>query len=377
MSNRFELSTLTQLHEVQALGVPDIFIDTDLGLDVEEVVSGAAGDVPQEGVDQAVSPSSVAESSRKMVQPVSLEEELEQAKSVRNDAQRAVRVLMDDVRMGRQVKIERVEHVVSSMVESILRNKDALLSMDLIRHRDRYTFEHCVSVAALLIAFGREMGLTEDVLHKLGVGGMLHDLGKAKVPDLILNKPGKLTDQEYEQIKQHVVYACEMVDELGLDPLSVQVIREHHERWDGGGYPNRLKGDEISLYGQMAAIVDVYDAVASHRIYHKGEAPTSVLKMLLEESDKHFNGELVQHFIHAVGIYPVGTLVRLDNAHLAVVISQGQEGLLYPILRVIFNAGSGSYVQPYVVNLSESELKIVGYENPESWGITPHVFVNR
>lgn len=382
--NKFKLTSTHQLEEVHRLGVQEIFIDTDKGADV---IRDAANDtsVAANPPNDSTSVPSISHQTmdeklgnQAVVQTIALGGELENARAVRYEAQRAVKSLMEDVRLGRQLKVERAEQVVSNMVDSVLRNKDALLSLDLIRHRDRYTFQHSVAVATLMIAFGRELGMGREQLHKLGVGGLLHDLGKANIPNTILNKPGRLTDDEFALMRQHVTYGCEMAQTQGLDPEIIQIIRQHHERIDGSGYPDNLIGEEISLCGQMAGIVDVYDALASNRVYHQGEAPTAVLKMLMQWTGSHFHEELVQRFIHTVGIYPVGSLVRLENGYLAVVIGQGKEGLLYPTLRVMFNTGNGNYIQPYVIELSDDSSgtqKIVSYENPAAWGISPHVFV--
>lgn len=199
-----------------------------------------------------------------------------------------------------------------------------------------------------------------------------------KVPDRILNKPGKLSESEFEIMKSHVDHGRRILGKtLGLSPISISIAAEHHERYDGSGYPQMLKGDEISLYGRMASIVDVYDALTSKRIYHNGIEPAEALKKLLEWSDYHFNTLLVHSFIRNIGIYPVGTLVRLESGSLAVVVEQHHEDLLHPKVRVIFNCNSLSYTPPRDIELAKPGCmdRIISFEAPSRWHINPHRFL--
>ena len=216
------------------------------------------------------------------------------------------------------------------------------------------------------------MGIDRETIELVGIGGLLHDIGKMKVPDRILNKPGKLTDKEFEIMKKHVGYSSFLLENTpGLTPTSISIATEHHERFDGSGYPLGIKGDEISQFGQMAAIVDVYDALTSDRIYHAGMEPTEVLKKMLEWSEHHFNTTLVHNFIRTIGIYPVGTLVRLESGYFAVVIEQNHADLLHPKVRMIFNAKAQCYISPRDVDLAKpgSADRIVTFEVPSRWGI--------
>lgn len=197
-----------------------------------------------------------------------------------------------------------VEPSVSKMTSSILRNGGALLSLCRIKDKDNYTFQHSVSVGALMVSFCNAMGMSKEVIHHAGIGGMLHDIGKMKIPDRILNKPGKLTEQEFAVMKCHVVESKQiLLQTTGISETAVLVAAQHHERHDGSGYPAGLKGEEISQLGQMAAIVDVYDALTSDRCYHKGMAPTDALRKIYEWSKFHFNPQLVQAFMRSIGIY--------------------------------------------------------------------------
>ena len=259
------------------------------------------------------------------------------------------------------------------MVESVFRNQDALLPLARLKNLDDYTFEHSVGVSALLIAFGRSMKLSKDVIKEIALGGLLLDIGKANIPDAILKKPGKLTDDEFARMQSHVVEGLKLLNQVpGISEIALQMVSEHHERFDGTGYPNKLAGKQISLYGQMAAIVDVYDAITSDKVYCRGMPPTQALKKLLEWSKHHFDPQLVQGFIRAIGIYPTGTLVRLESNRMGVVVEQNEGNLLEPVVRVFYHAAQQYYIPPEIVDLSKVQDKIASFENYDKWKIDPY-----
>jgi len=225
------------------------------------------------------------------------------------------------------------------------------------------------------VTFCRYLDLDAEAIHQAGIGGMLHDLGKMRVPDHILNKPGKLTDGEFEIMKSHVLLGVDTLRQTpGISRTVMQIAGEHHERFDGTGYPERLGGEGISVLGRMAAIVDVYDALTSNRIYHKGMEPPAALRKLFEWSGQHLDEALVQHFIQAIGIYPVGSLVRLDSDRLAVVLEQSAGSLLSPKVRVVYDVARGRRINPQDLDLSLPESggdAITSNEDPEAWGLRP------
>jgi putative nucleotidyltransferase with HDIG domain len=375
LSTRFKLESERDLKKILETGIREVYVDTALGLDVADAPTAAEvrheleGEMRQLAEEEAAAPRA------------STREELSRARKIHSEANQIMRNVMNDVRLGRQVRVEQLDPMVDKMASSILRNSGAILSLSRIKNKDEYTFQHSVGVAALLIAFCRGLGFDEDTLHQAGIGGMVHDVGKMQTPDRILNKPGKLTDDEFTVMRHHVVASREILEITpNISQTALHVAAQHHERFDGSGYPNHLKGEEISRIGQMAAIIDVYDAITSDRVYHKGLAPTEALRKLFEWSKFHFNPELVHAFARVVGIYPVGALVRLESERLAVVVEQRESNMLQPLVRVIFDARRNHYLKPEEVDLSRPLGKggadrIVGHEPPEKWQIDPMIFL--
>jgi putative nucleotidyltransferase with HDIG domain len=264
---------------------------------------------------------------------------------------------------------------VKDINASVLRNPGALLSLCRIKQADAYTFQHSVSVCALLVSFTHAMGMDAATVEEAGLGGLLHDIGKAKVPNEVLNKPGRLTEDEFTVMKSHANMSLDLLSVVpGISQMAIQIAGEHHEKVGGGGYPRGLVGEQISQIGRMTAIVDVYDALTSNRVYHKGSEPSMVLKRLLEWSGSHLDGDLVQHFIRALGIYPVGSLVRLSGGRLAVVVEQGED-LLRPTVRVVYDTQRKVALRPLDLDLARSGDEVEEYEDPVQWGLDPMAYL--
>jgi len=359
--NRFLVADADDVARIRALGVAEVSIDTTRGLDPDAAPAATAPGRP----DLAGPPPPAVHTASKATSPP------ERARNLHREANEIVRNLLVDVRLGRQIEIEKVEPLVARIVDSIFASADALLPLARLKQHDNYTFQHSVSVCALMTAFARTLGLPRETIREIAIGALLHDVGKARIPDEILNKPGKLTEAEFECMKSHVVQSkLILMATPGISPIALEVASEHHERYDGSGYPNRLAGEAISLRGRMAAIVDVYDAITSERVYHKGMPPTEALRKLLEWSSNHFEPRLVQAFIRSVGIYPTGALVRLESRRLAVVQAQNADKPTLPRVKVIFHT-AGHYLQPEDLDLRRSQDRIVGHEDFAAWNIDP------
>ncbi|WP_219133991.1 HD-GYP domain-containing protein [Janthinobacterium sp. UMAB-60] len=375
--NRFLLRSDDEIRKIVQAGIHDVVIDSGKGLDVQDAptVAQARAETERELVQ-------IAAAAPQVVTRVSLSMELARATQVRRQASSLVRTVMADVRLGKAVEIDRVQHTVQDITESILRNPGALVGLLRIKNKDDYTFLHSVSVCALLVAFCRSRGIDGATTHQAGLGGLLHDTGKALVPDSVLNKPGPLTPEEFALIKRHPRDGYDILcrsPELGAIPLDIAL--HHHERRDGSGYPDKLVGDAISELAQMAAIVDVYDALTSDRSYHKGIAAAEALRKIYEWSKFHFNPVFAQDFMRCVGIYPVGTMVMLESGRLAVVIEAHESNLLAPKVNVFFSTKSNAYIKPETVDLSRGfgfggGDKIVGHESAAKWQVDPMRFLS-
>jgi len=239
-----------------------------------------------------------------------------------------------------------------------------------VKEGDDYTFMHSLSVSTMLITFAKTVGIKGDLLNQYGMAGLMHDIGKMKIPLNILNKPGKLSDDEYALIQSHVVEGLDILSkDRSISDIVLKVTAEHHERLDGSGYPNGLTGDQISLAGQMAAIVDVFDAMSSDRIYLSGVPPVVAISKIFKFRDNHFKEDLVNKFINFMGIYPVGTLVKLESNRTAVVIESNH---LRPIIRIVYENDSRKKLMSRPIDLSQGtglNDRIIGYEDPARIGL--------
>jgi putative nucleotidyltransferase with HDIG domain len=365
LSNSLKVKNEQIIEKITSYGISEVYIDTEKGLDVRDAPT-------REEVNREISAEidRLAEPEIQNKSTTTVREELVRARAIKKEAKQTVEKIMEDVRFGKQIEMEKVDHVVEKMVDSIFRNKDALTSLGRIKKTDEYTFVHSVSVCVLMISFGRNAGFDIDVIKKMAVGGLLHDIGKVKIQAALLNQNGQLSEEEFYTIKQHAAYGISILEETpDFSEISMNVAAHHHEKLDGSGYPGNLKSAQISVYGKMSAIVDVYDAMTSKRVYQRQFQPTETLRKLFEWSNI-YDPELVQQFIRCMGIYPVGCLVRLDNGLLGIVLEQGDIRLLDPIVRVIYDSNQKRHIMPYDIDLAVHEgLSITGYDVPDKWGI--------
>ncbi len=371
---RFKL-TGKDIEKILALKLREVYIDTEKGLDTDSGtdIADVRTEVQKRIEEASVTPPPppAAPSRFDTIQKVPVKEEWFRANKIRKESLQIVSNLMADARLGRQIETDHLDTVVEGMMQSVFSNQDALLGAMRIRTMDRYTFEHSVSVTVLVTAFCKSMGMSSDAIREVAIGGLLHDIGKSRVPSGILNKPGRLTEEEFSVMRQHVDFGGEILEASDISDISRGVVMEHHERYDGSGYPFSKNNETISLYGRMAAIVDVYDALTSTRCYHQGKSPHWVLSKLIEWSKYHFDPELVQRFIRCVGIYPVGTLVVLKSGRLAVVIELNEGNLLAPIVKVVYDKNKRCHLPTMRLDLAQQTTvpadKIVGSDVPDTY----------
>jgi len=368
--NQFKITEADDIKKIISAGIKKIQIDTTKGLDVPQEKSSE----PASKSDKA---SSIKEKKKSTPAKKSLNKLRNEARNIKNYAEKAISTIMADVKLGQQVEMELVTPVVDKMAESILENSNALLGLSRIRTMDTYTFEHSVNIGVLMMSFAKTKGMPADLIHEVGVGGLLHDIGKTLTPPEILNKPGKLTDEEFKIMRQHVIDSRIILEKTpGITRNALDVAALHHEKFDGTGYPDGKKENEISVVAQMSVIVDVYDALTADRCYHKGQDPSVVLKRMLSWGGSHFNPQLVHEFIHCVGIYPPATLVMLNNNHLAVV-TENNDNLLAPSVVIFLNTKTRETIKPILINLSnQQKLKVIRSESDQNWNIDPQKFLD-
>lgn len=269
---------------------------------------------------------------------IPLKDELVNAKAVHAEAKQAVSQMMERLRRGRGLDMPQLENVVESMVESVARNRDAMGWLARMKSKDDYLYRHSLSASVWALAFGRHLGLDKETLKVLGLGAMLLDIGKTRLPTELLQKTDKPTPDEWAQIRAHVDHGLEFVRSIpGMDEQVVMMVAMHHERFDGEGYPRQLKGDAIPLIGRIASIVDCYDAMTSERHYAKPKSAYDSVRELKKLGGSWFQAELVELFIQAVGVFPTGTLVELNTGEVGVVIGQNRFRRLRPEVMLILD----------------------------------------
>lgn len=325
-------------------GVKTLAIDTDKAFKVEERE-------PSSAAETCPTPTSTDSVKSKKV---SLENELVRAEKLHKQGKAIQKLLLASVQKEMPFDASIPKAFSSKLVASVDRNPDALLCLTKIREKDNYLLEHSLNVAILLANFANYLGMSEDEVQDLSYAGFLHDLGKIKIPDEILHKPGRLTDSEMEVMKGHVKHGVDYLKSTEIAPPLIQAISEHHERLDGLGYPAGTKGDDISQAGRMLAIADMYDALTADRVYKSGMSSQRAFSILMSDAPTRLDQSLVQQFIKCLGVYPVGSLVLLSNDRLAMVLEQ-KDSPLTPLVKVFYSVRNNHYLTPKDIDLSSDK----------------------
>jgi HD-GYP domain-containing protein (c-di-GMP phosphodiesterase class II) len=373
--SKFVIRDREDLAKLHASGLTGVWIDISKGLDVAQ----AGEDLPAPRRAPASLPTSLPAPDT-LAAPVAaaslmppapsrrLQDELNQAAALWKQSRAQVTSLFNEARLGKAVDAEQCLPLVDEIASSVFRNPGALVSLARLKTMDDYTYMHSVAVCALMVTLGRELGLDEAQCREAGMAGLLHDLGKALMPPEVLNKPGRLTEAEFAIMKGHPERGHELlVEGRAVGEGALDVCLHHHERIDGTGYPHRLPGERISLLARMGAVCDVYDAVTSNRPYKAGWDPAESIAQMASWQG-HFDPGVFQAFVKSLGIYPVGSLVRLQSGRLAVVVDQSPKALTQPIVKLFFSTKSQMPMAPQLLDLSSSNDKIVARENPATWG---------
>ncbi|MDP4074340.1 HD-GYP domain-containing protein [Acidovorax sp. A1169] len=383
---KFVLKDPKDLARIKAASIEEVWIDTSKGLDVAagvrsvsreeadfqvETDFGMLDKLPPLQVDPPSPPSPPPAPRRASGRAAaSMHSELQAAASICGEARQAMVSMFSEARMGKAVNSENARSLVEEISDSVTRNPGALISLARLKTADDYTYMHSVAVCALMVALAKQINLNEEHTRVAGMAGLLHDLGKAAIPLAVLNKPGKLTDEEFAVVQSHPVQGYLMLQEgCSVEAAVLDACRHHHEKMDGSGYPDKLKGEQITLIARMTAVCDVYDAITSDRPYKRGWDPAESLRRMAEWTKGHFDPRLFQAFVKSIGIYPVGSLVRLTSGRIGVVTEQGQQSLTSPKVKVFFSTKSDMRIPPVTIDLAEPQCteKIVAREDPDQW----------
>ena len=376
--NSFVIDDPADLQKIRASKIREVWIDTSRGADVgaspPPVVSTGAGPAIVSAPERTPQPAAEAAPARTPLPPlegsVPIAAEFRRAARICAESRRAVAEMFREARMGKAIDNEQVGKMVQDISDSVVRNPSALISLARLKTADDYTYMHSVAVCAMMIALARQLGLGDEETREAGVAGLLHDMGKAQLPLAVLNKPGKLTPEEFAIVRSHPEHGHRMLLSAGnVTPLALDVCLHHHEKMDGSGYPDRLVGEQISLHARMGAVCDVYDAITSNRPYKEGWDPAESMRKMGEWAGSHFDVAVFQAFAKSLGIYPVGSLVRLASGRIGVVMSQSPKSLTMPVVRAFFSTKSNERIPPEDIDLSRpgTREKIVARENPDKW----------
>ena len=381
--SKFVIDDPADLAALRGSSIAGVWIDVERGLDVADEVPAMApeppapdpGECPEsEAGFEATMPAALYAPADPVPsrEPVPAGEEMANAAKLVERSKQAVVRMFGEARLGRAVDADECLPLVADITDSVVRNPSALISLARLKTKDDYTYMHSVAVCALMVALARQMGLDEAQTREAGLAGLLHDIGKMAMPMDVLNKPGALTDAEFAVMRSHPMRGYEMLKEGGSVPASaLDVCLHHHEKMDGTGYPNKLAGEQITVLARMGAVCDVYDAITSNRPYKTAwDAAGSIQRMAQWQG--HFDPVIFKAFVMSVGIYPVGTLVRLNSGRLGVVTDQNAGSLVAPKVRIFFSSKSKMPIPVQVLDLADPAIddKIVSRESPQDWGFS-------
>ncbi|MFQ3264865.1 MAG: putative nucleotidyltransferase with HDIG domain [Colwellia sp.] len=289
---------------------------------------------------------------------ISFDQEMIKASKLYDGAKSLQHKILNSLSEHKTINVLQAKESTDAIVDSIFRNQDALVCMTRLRIKDQYLVEHSLNVSILMTLFAKHLAFDRKIIEQLALGAFLHDIGKVLVPPEILHKPDKLTPQEYEVMKTHVDLGIEVLKQSpDLPKLVIDIVQQHHERLDGKGYPNQLNEQQITQYGRMLAIVDSYDAMTGERPYKAAMHPINAFNILMKEAPNSYDKTLVEQFINCLGIYPIGTLVKLTSGKLGLISRLNKSRPLQPFVRVFYNTRLNQAIAMEELNLSQAKHK--------------------
>ena len=287
---------------------------------------------------------------------VTLDQEMKKASKLYDNAKTLQHKILNSLTEQKTINIMEAKESTDAIVDSIFRNQDALACMSRLRIKDEYLVEHSLNVSILMTLFAKHLEFDRELIEQLALGAFLHDIGKVLVPAEVLHKPGKLTPEEYDVIKSHVKLGVQVLAESPDFPaIVINMVQQHHERLDGTGYPEQLTEQQISQYGRMIAIVDSYDAMTAERVYKAGMHPIKAFKILMKDSSSSYDNQLVEQFVSCIGIYPIGTLIKLTSGKLGLISQLNKSKPLQPFVRVFYNTRLNQAIAMEELDLSQTK----------------------
>ncbi len=388
MFQGFEITDDKEIQQIQEL-CEYVYIDIELGEPAERYLERTAGPVPTATPDakaasanprpEAPTPDAPRKGAVVYEDTVSVQEEVEVAREIHEDMTTVVRTVLDDVRAGNKLNAAELGRTVDLMVDSVLRNANAFMWLMSLKSKDSYAYTHSINTCILATAFGRHLGLSKQGLKVLATGALLFDVGKAKLPEGLLNKPSTLTEEEFDLARKHVPYGIDVLKQTkGLSQEVITMVQCHHERFNGSGYPSGLKGKQIPVSARIAAIVDSYDSMISNRPYKKAVSPHKAVNNIYHRKNADYDEALIKRFMEFIGVYPTGTLVELSTGEVGIVIAQDRMRRLQPTVMLVLDRNKERYdFQPILDLLRDSDnssgqkVKIVRALDPGSYDIDP------
>jgi len=304
---------------------------------------------------------------------VALNVEMERASQLYAEAKQYQSKALKDAAAGRSIDVQSMQQISEGFIDSIFRNQDALGMLGRIREKDAYLLEHSINVSILLGIFGKYLKLDKQQIYQACLGGIMHDLGKVRVPEQVLDKPGRLTEEEFEQIKRHRLHGRDIINEsqIKLPDTAFNIIVHHHEKLNGRGYPFGKDASELSQIERMSSICDIYDALTADRCYKKGMLPSTALSIIKSMVPDELDEELVLQFIRCFTPYPLGTMVRLNNDKLAIVVGHNRDAPTKPKVKTVYHAKHKRHIEPQQIDLNKvgEAMQIAAAEKPEKYGL--------
>jgi HD-GYP domain-containing protein (c-di-GMP phosphodiesterase class II) len=303
--------------------------------------------------------------------------EVKLAKEIFSESKNIQKDLFSNALSGTTVDLKPVFEVTKKTVDAIFNGPDSLACMVNIREKDEYLLEHSVAVSVYITIFAYHLKMSKKVVHHLSIGAFLHDIGKIKIPDEILNKPGKLTDEEFTIMKTHANHSIKIIRKTpGISKLSLEIAALHHEKLNGEGYPFQVAGKDIHKYGRMIAICDIFDALTATRCYKDGFPHNKAFSILRElAKSNHLDSKLVDQFIQCIGEYPVGTLVQLESKKLALVEQRSTDDPTSPKVRSFYSVKLNQYLNTQEIDLTNTDDFIVKSVRAEEFDLDMNTIV--